>query len=59
MRIAGSGDSLGGSSLDNIVNRLTANKRNGIQIEQSLRARTEKWLQIATAVATVYRAELG
>jgi phage replication-related protein YjqB (UPF0714/DUF867 family) len=59
VRLAGSGDPLGGASRANIVNRLTANRRNGIQIEQSFEARTGKWSEIATAVADTYRTQLG
>jgi phage replication-related protein YjqB (UPF0714/DUF867 family) len=60
--IAGSGISVdiatgGGYSGDspaNIVNRLTSGGANGIQIEQSLAARTSYWQAIADAVASVY-----
>jgi len=47
-----------GDNLLNIVNRLTAGGRNGIQIEQSLRARSSCGRAIADAVATVYNPEL-
>ncbi len=55
VEIASSDDPLGGADPDNLVNRLTANKRNGIQIEQGIRARTGSWQDIALAVADVYR----
>jgi phage replication-related protein YjqB (UPF0714/DUF867 family) len=47
-----------GDSLLNIVNRLTAGGRNGIQIEQSLRARSSCGQATADAVATVYNPKL-
>ncbi len=63
VEIAGPGDRLGGSEEANIVNRLTADRHNGIQIEQQPRARTATvpgtnlptWQAIAAAVADVYR----
>jgi phage replication-related protein YjqB (UPF0714/DUF867 family) len=63
VKIAGPGDPLGGADDDNIVNRLTADKHNGIQIEQRPRARAgtipgsnrPRWEAIAAAVADVYR----
>jgi phage replication-related protein YjqB (UPF0714/DUF867 family) len=55
VRIAGVDDPLGGSEPTNLVNRLTRNGHNGIQIEQSLRARTGHWSEIATAVAVALR----
>ena len=54
-RIACPDDVFGGDDPDNIVNRLTVGGANGIQIEQSLGARTEHWADIAEAVASVYR----
>jgi hypothetical protein len=45
--------------LKNIVNRLTVGGANGIQIEQSPRARSNHWQGIADAVADVYTAKLG
>jgi phage replication-related protein YjqB (UPF0714/DUF867 family) len=54
VRIASSGDVFGGDDPANIVNRLTAGGANGVQIEQSLLARTEHWVEIADAVAKVY-----
>jgi hypothetical protein len=45
--------------LKNIVNRLTTNGANGIQIEQSARARSIRWQDIADAVADVYTPKLG
>ena len=55
VRIACPDDVFGGDDPDNIVNRLTVGGANGIQIEQSLGARTEHWADIAEAVASVYR----
>jgi phage replication-related protein YjqB (UPF0714/DUF867 family) len=46
---------MGGSSVENIVNRLTINN-NGIQIEQSLTLRKTRGTEIARAIAGVYRA---
>jgi hypothetical protein len=43
-----------GDSLLNIVNRLTANGAGGVQIEQSLRARSSHGQVIADVVANVY-----
>jgi phage replication-related protein YjqB (UPF0714/DUF867 family) len=43
-----------GDSLLNIVNRLTVDKAGGVQIEQSLRARSRHGKAIADAVANVY-----
>jgi phage replication-related protein YjqB (UPF0714/DUF867 family) len=54
VRIASPDEGYGGDSPQNIVNRLTAGGRNGIQIEQSLRVRTSHWQQIADAVVEVY-----
>lgn len=54
VRIASSGDVFGGDDPANIVNRLTTGGANGVQIEQSLLARTEHWVEIADAVAEVY-----
>jgi phage replication-related protein YjqB (UPF0714/DUF867 family) len=56
VRIAKPTDEFGGDDRHNIVNRLTVDERNGIQIEQSLTARTGHWREIADAVASVYRA---
>ena len=53
VRIASPDEGYGGDSPQNIVNRLTAGGGNGIQIEQSLRARTNHWEKIADAVAEV------
>jgi len=39
VEIAGAGDPLGGADENNIVNRLTADRHHGIQIEQQPRAR--------------------
>lgn len=63
VEIAGPDDPLGGTDEDNIVNRLTADKHNGIQIEQQPHARAgtvpgsnrPRWEAIAAAVADVYR----
>ena len=58
VRIADPAENYGGDSRKNIVNRLTAGGGNGVQIEQSLEARTEYWQAIADAVAAVYRKRL-
>jgi len=55
VRIAGPGDPLGGSSPDNIVNRITADACGGVQIEQGPVVRDQYALVIADAVARVYR----
>jgi phage replication-related protein YjqB (UPF0714/DUF867 family) len=57
VRIASPADVFGGDDPDNIVNRLTAGGHGGIQIEQSLAARTGHWAAIAEAVAQIYRAD--
>jgi phage replication-related protein YjqB (UPF0714/DUF867 family) len=59
VRIAGPDDVSGGDSPRNIVNRLTASKRGGVHIEQSLQARTDHALDIANAVAEVFAGRLG
>jgi phage replication-related protein YjqB (UPF0714/DUF867 family) len=60
VRIATSGDDgLGGTSRNNIVNRLTAGGANGVQIEQSYSARKYYGQAIADAVAGVYRSKLA
>ena len=59
VHIASPDEKFGGDSLKNIVNRLTAGGANGIQIEQSPRARTNHWQDIADAVANVYGSKLG
>jgi phage replication-related protein YjqB (UPF0714/DUF867 family) len=61
--IAGPGDPLGGDEDRNLVNRLTADRRHGIQVEQQPHARdgtipgstVPRWQAIAAAVADVYR----
>jgi phage replication-related protein YjqB (UPF0714/DUF867 family) len=58
VHIAEDGDPFGGDEERNVVNRITSNGRNGIQIEQSLEARTNFWRPIADAVAKVYRDQL-
>jgi phage replication-related protein YjqB (UPF0714/DUF867 family) len=63
VEIAGIGDRLGGAEEANLVNRLTADHRHGIQIEQQPHARTgtvpgsgePRWQAIAAAVTDVYR----
>lgn len=55
VRIAGPDDGFGGDDPCNIVNRLSAGGRNGIQIEQCPQARTNHWPAIAKEVAEVYR----
>jgi phage replication-related protein YjqB (UPF0714/DUF867 family) len=59
VRIASPDKGYGGDRPQNIVNRLTAGGANGIQIEQSLRARTSHWQDIADAVAEVYDPRLA
>jgi phage replication-related protein YjqB (UPF0714/DUF867 family) len=66
VEIAATDDPLGGADEANVVNRLTIDKHNGIQIEQQPSARTgtipgsntPRWEAIATAVADVYRVVL-
>lgn len=53
VELAAPGSRLAGKSKRNIVNRL-ARKGNGIQLEQSMRARDKHWEAIADAVASVY-----
>jgi len=63
VEIAGIGDPLGGADEANIVNRLTSDRHNGIQIEQQPQARSgtipgsnlPRWEAVAAAVADVYR----
>jgi phage replication-related protein YjqB (UPF0714/DUF867 family) len=55
VRVATPSDGYGGDSPNNIVNRITKCGSHGVQIEQSLRARTDRWAELAEAVATVYR----
>jgi phage replication-related protein YjqB (UPF0714/DUF867 family) len=52
VRIATASDNCNGDDPANIVNRLASG--NGIQIEQSLKARDDYWQQIADAVASAY-----
>jgi phage replication-related protein YjqB (UPF0714/DUF867 family) len=67
VEIAGTDDPLGGAEEANIVNRLTSDRRHGIQIEQQPGARsgtipgsdTPRWQAIAAAVADVYRIVLS
>ena len=59
VRIASPDEGYDGDSPQNIINRLTAGGANGIQIEQSLRARTSHWQNIADAVAEVYDPKLS
>ena len=58
IRIAPPGDPLGGAAARNIVNRITADGRGGVQIEQGPLARDHYPLVIADAVAQAYRARL-
>ncbi len=66
VEIASTNDPLGGAEEANLVNRLTADQHNGIQIEQQPTARsgtlpssdTPRWEAIAGAVADVYRVVL-
>ena len=55
MRIAKDSDDFDGDNPRNIVNRLTAGGKGGVQIEQSRLARDKYWKEIADAVAGVYR----
>ena len=63
VEIAGMGDPLDGADEANIVNRLTMDQHNGIQIEQQRQARfgtipdtnLPRWQAIAAAVTDVYR----
>jgi phage replication-related protein YjqB (UPF0714/DUF867 family) len=57
-RIATADDAFGGDRPQNIVNRLTVSGANGIQIEQSVRARSLRGQEIADAIASVYRSRL-
>jgi phage replication-related protein YjqB (UPF0714/DUF867 family) len=52
--IAGADDLYNGDSSENQVNWLTADGLGGVQIEQSMRARTNYGLVIAAAVASVF-----
>jgi phage replication-related protein YjqB (UPF0714/DUF867 family) len=52
VRIATAADDFNGDDPENIVNRLA--NGNGIQIEQSSKARDDHWQQIADAVAAAY-----
>lgn len=54
VQVAEPGDPIGGGDAANIVNRLTGDGDNGVQIEQTLRARREHGTAIAKAVAEVY-----
>jgi len=58
VKVADPDDVLGGDDPCNIVNRLTIGGAHGIQIEQSQAAR-EHWVQVAEAVARVYRRRLS
>lgn len=58
VRIAGPDDVLGGSNPSNVVNRLTANGRSGVQLEQGMRAREQFGEAIADAVARVFAIRL-
>lgn len=58
VRLTKPDDPFGGDDERNIVNRLTAGGRNGIQIEQKEGPRTNCWQSIADAIAKVYEVEL-
>ena len=58
VRIAAPDERFGGDDPGNVVNRLSAGGANGVQIEQSLKARADRWRAIADAVADVYAAKL-
>jgi phage replication-related protein YjqB (UPF0714/DUF867 family) len=63
VEIAAADDPLGGADDANLVNRLTLDKHNGIQVEQQPSARsgvipgtnTPRWEAVASAIADVYR----
>ena len=59
VRIARPEEDFNGDSLQNIVNRLTADGANGIQIEQSLRARMSHGQAIADVVTNVYDSKIS
>ena len=59
VRITTPDDQFGGDDKRNIVNRLTAGGRHGIQIEQKKGPREKYALTIADAVAKVYDSELA
>jgi phage replication-related protein YjqB (UPF0714/DUF867 family) len=59
VRVGRPGEPFNGDDPDNIVNRLTAGGRTGVQLEQTLDARSEYGIAIAYAVAGVYRPLLG
>ncbi|HEY1278329.1 MAG TPA: poly-gamma-glutamate hydrolase family protein [Acidimicrobiales bacterium] len=58
VRVAEPSDVNGGDDVNNIVNRITAGGANGVQIEQSARAREDFGAAIAAAVVDVYRPRL-
>lgn len=58
VRIAGPGDRPDGNDPRNVVNRLTDSGRDGVQLEQGLRARAEFGPQISAAVARVFAGRL-
>ena len=59
VHIATPDEQFGGDDKRNIVNRLTAGGRNGIQIEQKKGPREKYALPLADAVARVYDSKLG
>jgi phage replication-related protein YjqB (UPF0714/DUF867 family) len=58
VRIARADERYGGDNPCNIVNRLTAGGRGGLQIEQGLAIRRQHGAEIAGAVAGVYAKRL-
>jgi phage replication-related protein YjqB (UPF0714/DUF867 family) len=58
VKIATPDEQFGGDDKRNIVNRLTAGGRNGIQIEQKMGPREKYALPLADAVARVYESKL-
>jgi phage baseplate assembly protein W/phage replication-related protein YjqB (UPF0714/DUF867 family) len=58
VHIATPDEQFGGDDKRNIVNRLTAGGRNGIQIEQKMEPRKKYALRLADAVARVYESKL-
>jgi phage replication-related protein YjqB (UPF0714/DUF867 family) len=55
VRLATEADDVDGDNPNNIVNRLTADRHHGVQIEQAFAAREGFWDAISDAVAAVYR----
>jgi phage replication-related protein YjqB (UPF0714/DUF867 family) len=58
VRVARKGEPFNGDDPANIVNRLTLGGRGGVQLEQTIEARSDHGLAIADAVAGVFRSVL-